>query len=133
MKNIEKLKKQLTWVNWNYQLQDNKETKVPISFKNKVTGTNEKYKDTWGTYEDVSNNKNANGIGLVFNDGICGIDIDKRSLTDTLTQEIINLFNSYTEISPSGNGIHILFKVELEKLPADFKSKYLMKNTQLGI
>ena len=133
MKNIEKLKKQLTWVNWNYQLQDNKETKVPISFKNKVTGTNEKYKDTWGTYEDVSNNKNANGIGLVFNDGICGIDIDKRSLTDTLTQEIINLFNTYTEISPSGNGIHILFKVDLKKLPSDFKSKYLMKNTQLGI
>lgn len=78
-------------------------------------------KQTWGTFEEavraVKNNL-ASGIGFEFDDGICGVDIDhciEDGELSSLAGEIIEELQSYTEISPSGTGIHILCK---GKLPA---------------
>lgn len=121
---LETLKSQKQWVNWNYK----GNTKIPISVLGKSTGTNTEYKNTWGTYEQAQNNKNASGIGLILTNGICGIDIDKRDLNDTMTQDIFNIMDTYTEYSPSGNGFHILFTVDIEKLPQNLLEKYYQKN-----
>ena len=60
------------------------------------------------------------GVGIAFGGtGLCGIDLDnvtekrtdgsgKYSVTDEAL-EIMQALKTYTEISPSGNGIHLLF------------------------
>lgn len=135
---IEQLKHQPQWVNWNYQLtKDNKKTKVPISYNGLSTGTNKRYKSTWTTYENVSRSTNKyDGIGIIFDNGLCGIDIDKRDANDEIAKDIINLMDTYTEISPSSNGYHILFTVDLSQIPTiindlgdkKLDTKYYQKN-----
>ena len=57
------------------------------------------------------------GIGIVLGNicekNLCGIDIDncidENGKIHPRVKEIIDLFDTYTEISPSGKGIHILF------------------------
>ena len=58
----------------------------------------------------------ATGIGIQFANGICGIDIDDCVDGGELTafaREIVETMRSYTEVSPSGTGIHILCKGRL--------------------
>lgn len=123
---LKELKEKNQWINWNYK----ENTKVPVSSKNQKTGSNPKYKNTWSNFKPVEENKIANGIGLVLTEGVCGIDIDKRDLEDPVTQDIFKLMDTYTEYSPSGKGFHILFMVNMEKLPKDLYSKYYKKNPQ---
>ena len=120
------LKSQNQWVNWKYK----GDTKVPISVLGKATGTNRLYQDTWGTFEQAQNNKNVDGIGLILDNGLCGIDIDKRDINDPITQDIFQLMDTYTEYSPSGNGFHILFTVDVDKLPNNILERYYQKNPQ---
>ena len=54
------------------------------------------------------------GIGFVLGDGIAGIDIDHcidpaTGAVDARALDIVAAMQSYTEISPSGTGLHILF------------------------
>ena len=76
--------------------------------------------DTWGTAAQAWSAKKRNGwagIGYVFTSGagVVGVDLDDcfegdgndRRLTDAARQ-IVQMLNSYTEYSPSGNGLHIL-------------------------
>lgn len=121
---ILELKNKKQWVNWNYK----GTTKVPLSYKNKKTGTNNQYQNTWATFEQVKANTKANGIGLILTNGICGIDIDKRDISDNVTQDILKLMDTYTEYSPSGNGFHLLFTVDMNKIPDNLKSQYYQKN-----
>ena len=56
---------------------------------------------------------NYDGVGCVMRDGYIALDIDdclQNGILSTEAEEIIQQFNSYTEISPSGNGIRILVK-----------------------
>lgn len=74
------------------------------------------------------------GIGLGIFGNICAIDID-HCIDDTgnyspIARDIINTMQSYTEISPSGHGIRILF------LATDFnydKAKYYINNQKIGL
>ncbi len=73
--------------------------------------------DTWGTAAEAWAAKKRNGwagIGYVFTiaGGVVGIDLDDcfnadGRLNDTARQ-IVQMVDSYTERSPSGNGLHIL-------------------------
>ncbi len=121
---IQDLKNNKQWVNWNYK----GTTKVPLSSKNQRTGTNKQYQNTWATFEQVKANTKANGIGLILTNGVCGIDIDKRDLNDSTTQDIFELMDTYTEYSPSGNGFHLLFTVDMNKIPNALHSQYYQKN-----
>ena len=71
------------------------------------------------------------GVGFMFADGICGIDIDNKKDNpdfDRQAETIINLMDTYTEKSPSGKGYHIVFKCDMPKLPLDLTKTYFQKN-----
>lgn len=95
--------------------------KMPIDPK---TGNAAKSNDsnTWGTYQQakecMKRDKSISGLGFMFgNSPYVGIDIDhciQDGKMNELAQKIIATFQSYTEISPSGTGVHILCKGKLE-------------------
>ncbi len=65
------------------------------------------------------------GAGFVFSkdDPYVGIDLD-NCITDSdflqpWAAEIVSKLNGYTEVSPSGEGLHIIVK---GRLPANFKN-----------
>lgn len=135
---MEELKKQKIWLCWNYiEDKDGKITKKPISYKNTASGTDEKYRETWCTYEEAKTAKEKygfDGIGFVIPNSYFGIDIDKRDFEDTTTKDILSNFeNTYAEKSPSGKGLHIIGKVDLTKIPKNadgtkLNEKYYQKN-----
>ena len=107
--------------------------KIPIDPK---TGNNAKSNDstTWGTYQQaklfMEQNKNISGIGFMFSHSpYVGIDIDHcvdaQGIMSKLALDVISIFQSYTEFSPSGTGIHIICK---GKLPGAGR-----KNSNLGL
>lgn len=76
---------------------------------------------TWSTFATAVKfylEGDYDGIGFVFSrqDNYIGIDIDKCVVdgkTNTLATEVIDTLDSYTEFSPSKNGIHIIIKGNL--------------------
>lgn len=85
-------------------------------------------------YKQIESDKTGIGIGIF--DNVCGIDIDhcidNQGNYSEEAKDIINTFNSYTEKSPSGTGIHILFRCE-NQLNFDTISKYYKKNDKKGL
>lgn len=74
---------------------------------------------TWSSFEaavaTVEAGK-ASGVGIQLADGICGVDIDHcidGGELSSMAKEIVATLHSYTEVSPSGEGIHILCKGHL--------------------
>lgn len=94
--------------------------KTPINLK---TGSNASVTvaTTWTTFDNAVNSiskySTVKGIGFVLGETdkgvICGIDIDncidENGNISAFAQYIIDYMDTYTEISPSGRGIHILF------------------------
>ncbi|ELY76110.1 hypothetical protein C488_08487 [Natrinema pellirubrum DSM 15624] len=69
---------------------------------------------------EYAGTENADGIGFVFTDDdpIVGVDLDdcrdpESGDVDDTAQDIIERLDSYTEISPSGTGFHVLIEGEL--------------------
>ena len=108
------------WVAWNGEKRKNGKTgKIPI---NPSTGryADTSDCDTWGSFEDALNcfqEHNLQGIGFVFteDDHFTGIDLDNcfnpdKGEFEPWAEKLLNRFNSYTEITPSGKGFHIIMK-----------------------
>lgn len=103
------------WVLWRTEARDGKPTKVPLNPHN---GYHASVTDpgAWGTlaeaYEATTKHE-CDGVGFVFSkkDSYVGVDLDK-CITDGAVEpwawEIVQRLNSYTEISPSGRGLHII-------------------------
>ena len=79
---------------------------------------------TWATYEEAvrrfKNTASYKGIGFVFSeqDPFCGVDLDtcRNPQTGTIApwaQRLIRLLNSYTELSPTETGVHIIVRASL--------------------
>jgi putative DNA primase/helicase len=118
----QELKDSSSWVIWKEETRDGKPTKVPYNPRTgKKAAPNNP--STWGTYDEAQSAVKAygvNGLGFVFSesDAFTGIDLDKCRDSETgemepWVKEIISQLNSYTEISPSGTGVHILIKGQL--------------------
>jgi hypothetical protein len=107
------------WVNWRLLMRKGRLTKVPVQARNPKKNASSTDPDTWCTHEEAVAALEANdflsGIGFVFSDedDICGIDIDHARDPETgeLSAEAstaVALLDSYTEVSPSGEGLHII-------------------------
>lgn len=125
------------WVCWKIEDRDGKYTKVPI---NPRTGGNAQANnpDTWGSFETAlgwMQKAGLPGIGFVLNgDGLVGVDIDscRDPETGALTDEardIICALDSYTEISQSGRGVHILCR---GRLPEGKRRKGSVEMYEIG-
>src|SRR5687767_3072794 len=101
---------------WNNEERNGgKPTKVPRVPHRTADNASVNDPGSWGSFEDaiaaVTDGK-ADGIGRVLGDGFAVIDIDgcRDAYTGNITtdaQEIIAELNSYTELSPSGTGLHV--------------------------
>lgn len=105
---------------WKYELVKDKDglptgriTKVPYNPKtgNRAASNS---RSSWSDFDTACNavdKYNANGVGIMFANGLIGIDIDhciddEGNLSEQ-AQEITKAIDSYTEYSPSGKGLHI--------------------------
>lgn len=91
-------------------------SKIPLTIWDGIAKVNDA--TCWSYYEHAAQSKAGAGMGFVFNgDGIIGIDLDHAFADGQLkdwAQAIVNVFaGTYMELSPSGNGIHIIAKAEL--------------------
>jgi hypothetical protein len=106
------------WVCWRLETIDGKKTKVPYSprtgFKASVTNPKE-----WSDYNTAiaaaGNGKGYSGIGFVLtkNDPYFIIDLDDpKGNAEVIERQkrIEEAFDTYSEVSPSGKGLHIIGK-----------------------
>lgn len=89
--------------------------KIP---KNPITGGNAQSNnsETWGSFEQACegcSKYNFDGIGFMFANGYFGVDLDHVIDNVDFCDEFVETLQSYTEISKSGSGIHIICKGEL--------------------
>ena len=115
---------------WRYEKREGRNTKVPY---NPVTGKMAKSNvpDSFADYKAAVSAPEYDGIGLGIFGGVCAVDLDD-CLTDAgyyskEAAEIVALMHSYTEYSPSGTGLHILFRAD--NFQYDTKRFYIMNHS----
>ena len=116
----DELKSRDQWICWRYETRGGKKTKEPINPRSKsAKHASTTDPNTWGPFTLAVKRAGmssdtitpVDGIGFVFtkDDPYIGIDID--SDFDDMGQNMIDVvqrFNTYTEWSPSGKGVHII-------------------------
>lgn len=137
--NLAELKEQNIWLCWNFREKDGRKTKVPIAANGEKTGTDEAHRGTWVTFgeaQKAAEKRKYSGVGFVIPEGYFFLDIDHRPLDDPFVGKILERFNSYTERSVSGEGIHIYGRCDFKQLPTEkdkkgklkLDKKYYLKN-----
>ena len=117
---------------WKREQKDGRQTKIPYKTNGYRARSTERadFTDFDTAMRYVGN---YNGVGLGIFDGFCAVDID-HCVTDgvlsDLANEIVNTFNSYTELSPSGEGVRIIFKAQGVEYD---KKRYYINNRGLGL
>jgi hypothetical protein len=114
--NIRDLKQ---WLCWRSEMREGKLTKIPYSPHTSLRASSTD-PETWADYSEAVKACKVHGyggVGFVFTaeDDLCGVDLDgcldpKAGEIERWAQEIIDELDSYTEISPSGTGVHILLR-----------------------
>jgi len=113
----DELKALVRWVNWRSVERDGKPTKVPIDPKDgRIASCSDP--GTWGTFKDALarlSSDSVDGIGFQLGSPYTGIDLDhcrnrKTKKIEPWARAIIWQLNSYTEVSPTGTGVHIIVK-----------------------
>lgn len=108
---MDDIKKEPIWISWKLvqKPEQAKPTKIPVQKNGQLASSTDP--STWSTYDEVGNNK-----GVVFEPsvGIIGIDFDHCIEDGKITNPDIEKFvkgaKTYVEYSPSGTGLHLLFK-----------------------
>lgn len=123
----------LSWILWKLEKREGKYTKTPYQKNGKMAKVNDK--NTWDRLNNIINKDGFSGIGFVFNmdHNIIGIDIDHCIENGKINDEAeywIKRFNSYTEISQSGTGIHILVEMDKQELKKYVQETY---GTETGL
>lgn len=106
-----------------------KYSKIPYTAEGQEADTTDP--QTWATFNQVCEVFGLGGyagIGFVFDEGdpFCGIDLDGGVGETGLHAkhwELLQLFNSYSEYSPSGTGIHIIVRATLPGSGEGLKNK----------
>jgi len=126
---IRELKTKRQWVSWKYaeKKKTNGETyltKLPVCpHDNRPADVSKSW--TWSEYDDAvscSLHYSHAGVGYVLtgDDDISGHDLDKvrnpvTGRLDDWVQVIVDLAETYTEVSPSGRGVRMFWRGKLDK------------------
>jgi putative DNA primase/helicase len=117
------------WVAWRNERRGNKTTKVPISPNGDNAKTDDP--DTWGDLRRAKAaanemlNGQGGGIGVMLgveignSTALGGVDLDTCIADREIGEwalDVIDRFASYTEISPSGQGVKVFFLYRLRDL-----------------
>lgn len=121
------LRKLYQWVCWKYDEAINAKTgkrnKIPINAKT-LGNAGVGWPNTWSTLnyciERLNTNPELSGVGLVLttNDPYVAIDLDSCYFDGRISEDaqaVVDLMHGYTEVSPSGKGLRILVKGEVQK------------------
>ncbi len=111
------------WVAWRFEQKETgkKPTKVPMSVPSRGRRGSTTNPDEWGPLYKAMQRMESDkldGVGYVFDgDGVVGVDLDncfdEHGDLEQWAKELGSDFNSYTEITPSGKGLHIIVRAEL--------------------
>ncbi|MBU1106378.1 MAG: AAA family ATPase [Candidatus Riflebacteria bacterium] len=114
----EELQKRDQWILWKAGTDKGRVSKIPCDVFGEPVDCNQpanqcSFEDVLSGYHRGAKSGTVSGIGFVFmGDGISGIDIDECIDDDgeisAEAKQIIESVDSYTEISPSGRGVHII-------------------------
>lgn len=123
---------------WKRETRNGKQTKVPYNPK---TGHHAKANDQ-NTFTDLNTalgvSATYDGIGVGFFGDLCGIDIDHvldaEGNPNELAADVLSIMaGAYAERSPSGDGLHILFRSSLsswfEHDKDAYKRSYYLKDS----
>ena len=146
--NLELFADEKRWVAWQEEIRNDETTKVP---KNPSSGGNARVPTdpmTYGTrakakwrWEKLKKKATKGGIGIVLGElpngqHLAGIDLDSclGARLDEWAEEVVERFDTYSEISPSGNGVKLFFLMtaaDMDKLHGllgrDFNGKQLTR------
>lgn len=126
---------------WRWTERDGKRTKVPYSPKTGRLAEGLKDYTDWETAHTAM--PAFDGIGVAMVNGLSGIDIDHCvlsyepvsgavKLTD-LAWDVIRTVDCYTELSPSGTGVHILCRTDVWEDRDQYRQTYRFNNRSLGL
>jgi primase-polymerase (primpol)-like protein len=111
------LLKRAQWIVWRSEHRDGKCTKVPLDPATKECASVDE-PSQWVDYQTARHSLNVDavdGLGFVFTDSdpFVGVDLDdcRNPITGELSPlayDITTTLHSYTEVSPSGLGVHVL-------------------------
>lgn len=110
------------WIVWRYEERDGKQTKVPYIATTNGGHAQTNNPSTWRPYADAVKTANNGGgyagVGFVFTQtDIVGVDLDHCIQADNKLEpwadEIVTALDSYTEVTPSRTGLHILTRGHL--------------------
>lgn len=117
---------------WRKEEHEGRMTKIAYQVNGCKVRANDR--DTFAPFASVVPYVNDyDGIGIGVFDGFSAVDIDHCVVDGELSElalDIIKTMNSYTECSPSGTGIRIIFKTD--RLSYD-KARYYINNRKLGL
>ena len=124
---LQELLKLNNWVVWRLKNNPDNPDKLKKVPYNPITDTGAHSNDasTWVSYEEALNKfikcEDIKGLGFEFGteeqpSAYAGIDLDNAFNDDRTLKpfaaEIVKIMNSYTELSPSKKGLHIIFKLK---------------------
>ena len=128
----QELKERGAFCLWKYEERDGRRTKVPYQINGFRANSTDKA--TFTDYDTAASHMDGyDGIGIGVFENICAIDIDscvENGVLSELAENIIARMDSYTEYSPSGTGVRILFKASL---PAFDKDRFYINNRQIKL
>lgn len=107
------------WVNYRVELRGDKPTKVPVNAR---TGRNASSTDpaTWTSFDVAVAASSMIGFVFTRDDPFAGVDLDKcRDATtgdiEPWALDIVDRIDSYTELSPSATGLHIICRGDVPR------------------
>jgi primase-polymerase (primpol)-like protein len=103
---------------WRAEVRAGRLTKVPYQVRRPMVRASVTDPSTWGLLREalaVAHAGRADGVGIVLGDGLVGVDLDhvrdpETGSIDFDAMNIVKVLSSYTEISPSGCGVHVLLR-----------------------
>lgn len=119
---------------WRYEQRGDKRTKVPFNPRTggRAQSTNPDTFAPLPVAAKAAEHYDGLGVGVFGNLGAIDIDhcVDENSGLSDMAADVIEIMQGYTEDSPSGRGLRILFKA------TDFqydKTRYYINNQQAGL